>query len=63
MLAMLASLPVDDKPVPDEDRRHIEEGWQAYRAGEVVSAEEVKRGCLDATGEPRRTAKGRAAAV
>jgi hypothetical protein len=63
ILAMLASLPVDDEPVTDDDRRHIDEGWQAFRDGQVVSAEEVRRGCLDAEGETRRIAKRRAAAV
>lgn len=61
VLAMLASLPVDDEPVTDDDRRRIDEGWQAYRDGQVVSAEEVRRGCLDAKGETRRIAKRRAA--
>ena len=63
ILAMLASLPVDDEPVTDEDRQHIEEGRQAYRDGQVVSAEEVRRGCLDARGETRRSAGRRTAAV
>jgi hypothetical protein len=31
MLAMLASLPIDDEPVTDEDRRRLDEGWRAYR--------------------------------
>lgn len=61
MLAMLASLPVDDEPVTDEDRRHIDEGWQAYRDGQVVSAEEIRRGWGETEREPRRSAKPRAA--
>ncbi len=39
VLAMLAACPVDDEPVTDDDRRRIEEGWQAYRDGRVVSAQ------------------------
>jgi hypothetical protein len=48
VLAMLAAAPVDDEPITDDDRRHIEEGRQAYRDGCVVSAEDVKRACLGA---------------
>lgn len=47
VLAMLAAAPVDDEPVTDDDRRHIAEGWQAYREGRVVSSEEAKPACLD----------------
>ncbi len=63
VLAMLASLPIDDEPVTDEDRRHIVEGWQAYRDGQVVSAEEVRRGCLGNEGETPRKATHPTAAV
>jgi hypothetical protein len=38
MLAILASLPVDDESVTADDRRHIDDGWQAYRNGQVVDA-------------------------
>jgi hypothetical protein len=47
MPAMLASLPIDDEPVTDKDRRHIDAGWRAYREGEVVSAEDVMHVYLD----------------
>jgi hypothetical protein len=63
VLAMLASLPIDDEPVTDEDRRRIVEGWQAYRDGQVVSAEEVRRGCLGNEGETPQKAKHPTAAV
>ncbi len=39
VLVMLAASPVDNEPVTDDDRRRIEEGWQAYRDGRVVSAQ------------------------
>jgi hypothetical protein len=61
MLAMLASLPVDDEPVTDEDRRHLDEGWQAYRDGQVVTAEEVRRAWGDSERETRCRPKPRAA--
>jgi len=54
VLAMLAAAPVDDEPVTDNDRRHIAEGWQAYREGRVVSSEEAKQACLDAKGDTGR---------
>jgi hypothetical protein len=54
VLAMLAAAPVDDEPVTDDDRRHIAEGWQAYREGRVVSSEEAKQACLDAKGDTGR---------
>jgi hypothetical protein len=54
VLAMLAGAPVDDEPVTDNDRRHIAEGWQAYREGRVVSSEEAKQACLDAKGDTGR---------
>jgi hypothetical protein len=63
MLAMLAAAPVDDEPITDDDRRHIDEGWQAYREGRVVSSEEAKQGCLDAGGDTGRREKNRAVAV
>lgn len=63
VLAMLASAPVDDEPVTDDDRRHIEEGRQAYRDGQVLSAEEVRRACLDARGDKDRVAADRTIAV
>ena len=54
VLAMLAAAPVDDEPVTDDDRRHIGEGWQAYREGRVVSSEEAKQACLDTKGDTGR---------
>jgi hypothetical protein len=60
MLAMLMSLPFDDEPTTDDDRQRIDEGWEAYRNGQVVSAEDVRHGCRDTRDE---TAKRRAAAV
>jgi hypothetical protein len=63
VLAMLAAAPIDDEPITDDDRRHIEEGWQAYREGRVVSSEEAKQGCLDAGGDTGHREKNRAIAV
>lgn len=63
VLAMLAAAPVDDEPITDDDRRHIAEGWQAYREGRVVSSEEAKQGCLDAGGDTDRMEENRAVAV
>ena len=63
VLAMLASAPVDDEPITDDDRRHIEEGRQAFRAGRVVSSEEARRACLDGKGEPDRKEASQAAVV
>jgi hypothetical protein len=60
MLEMLASMPIDGEPLTDEDRRNIDVGWQAYRDGQVVTAEEVRRRSHHTKGEP---AKRRAAAV
>jgi hypothetical protein len=33
--------PPDDEPLTDEERAAIDEGWQAYREGRVVSADEL----------------------
>lgn len=54
VLAMLEAAPVDDEPVTDDDRRHIEMARQAYRDGDVVSAEEIRRACLDAESDTNR---------
>jgi hypothetical protein len=35
--------PPDDEPVTEEEREAINEGWQAYREGRVVSAEELRQ--------------------
>jgi hypothetical protein len=63
VLAMLEAAPVDDEPVTDDDRWHIEEGRRAYRSGQVLSAEEVRRGCLGIRGDKNRTAEDQVAAV
>jgi hypothetical protein len=52
VLTMLARAPVDDEPITDDDRRHIAEGWQAYREGRVVSSEEATQASFDVRGEP-----------
>ena len=43
VLRALLTAPSDDEPLTAEDRAAIAEGWDAYRAGDVVSLEEVKR--------------------
>lgn len=48
VLAMLEAAPIDDEPVTDDDRRHIEEGRQAYRLGLTVSAEEIRQALFTA---------------
>ena len=63
ILAMLDAAPIDDEPLTDDDRRHIEEGWEAYRNGQVFSAEEIKRVCLDAKSDKRSLETKRAAPV
>lgn len=63
VLAMLVAAPVDDEPVTDDDRRHIAAGWQAYRAGRVVSSEDAKQACLDAKGDADRTEANQAIPV
>ncbi len=63
VLAMLAAAPVDDEPVTDDDKWHIEEGRRAYRDGQVLSAEEVRRACLDPRGNESRRAEDPAVAV
>jgi hypothetical protein len=63
VLAMLARSPGDDEPVTDDDRRHIAEGWEAYREGRVVSSEEAKQACLDAKGETNPREANRAVPV
>jgi hypothetical protein len=63
VLAMLASAPVDNEPLTDDDRRHIEAGWQDYRDGRVVSSEDAKQGCLHAKGGTERTTADRTAAT
>lgn len=54
VLALLAAAPLDDEPVTDDDRRHLDEGRRAFREGRVVSSEDVRRGCLGARGETDR---------
>jgi hypothetical protein len=63
VLAMLARAPADDEPVTDDDRRHIAEGWHAYREGRAVSSEEAKQGCLDARGDTNPREANRAVPV
>lgn len=63
VLAMLDAAPIDDESVTDDDRRHIEEGWQAYRDGRMLTAEEIKLACLDAKADKDRVAAKRTAAV
>jgi hypothetical protein len=43
LLASLANAPYDDEPETDEERAAVEEGWEAYRRGDWVSAEDVRR--------------------
>ena len=43
VLAALANAPYDDEPETEEERAAVEEGWQAYRDGDWVSAEDVRR--------------------
>ena len=43
VLLALANAPVDDEPETDEERAAVEEGWKAYRRGEWVSADDVRR--------------------
>ena len=38
----LASAPVDDEPVTDEEARAIEEGERDVEAGRVVTADQIK---------------------
>lgn len=52
--AMLASAPADNESLTEDDKRHIDEGWRAYRDRKTVSSEEAKQACL----EPRTRALG-----
>ena len=47
VLAIMDAAPIDDEPVTEEDRRYIDLARQAYRDGDIVSAEEIRRACLD----------------
>ena len=51
VLALLAAAPVDDEPVTDDDRQQIAEGWQAYRDGQALSAEDMRRACRGDTSD------------
>jgi len=53
---MLDAAPVDDEPVTDDDRRHVDEGGQAWRDGQMLLAEDIKVTCLDA--KAPKTANG-----
>ena len=43
VLLALMNAPLDDEPETEEERAAVEEAWEAYRRGEWVSAEDVKR--------------------
>jgi hypothetical protein len=58
VLALLATAPVEDEPVSEDDRKHIADGWQAYRDGRVMTEEEVKQGCRDSTTSSLRPPRG-----
>jgi len=51
VLMIHANAPVDDEPLSDDDRMRLREGREAFRSGNVLSAEEVKRACLGARAE------------
>ncbi len=40
---VLAEAPPDDEPETEEDRAAVAEAWADYRAGRVVSHEEMQR--------------------
>ena len=35
--------PIDDEPVTEAEREAIDEGWQAYRAGRVAPASQIRQ--------------------
>jgi hypothetical protein len=43
LLLALANAPLDDEPETEEERAAVAEAWDAYRRGEWVSAEDVRR--------------------
>lgn len=43
VLAALHSAPVDDEPETEEERAAVEEGREAWRRGDVVTDEELRR--------------------
>ena len=43
LLQALRNAPLDDEPETEEERKAVEEAWEDYHAGRVVSHEEVKR--------------------
>ena len=63
VLAMLEAAPIDDEPVTEEDRRYIEMAREDYRNGDVVSAEEIRRACLDANSDTNLAEATQKAAV
>ena len=42
VLALLASAPVDDEPVTEDDGRQIADGWEAYRGKGVILSPQAK---------------------
>jgi hypothetical protein len=59
VLALLAAAPIDDEPVSADDRRHIAEGWKAYREGRMVPEEGAVQECLEANEGESSQVKGR----
>ena len=42
-LQALKNAPLEDEPETEEERKAVAEAWEDYRAGRVVSHEEVKK--------------------
>jgi hypothetical protein len=55
VLAFLAQAPVDDEPVTAEDERAVSEGWEDYRHGNIVIADNAKRQTLAQAREKQST--------
>jgi hypothetical protein len=41
MEAVLATAPIDDEPLTDDDRAALEAGWDDYRHGRTVTLQEL----------------------
>lgn len=46
LLRLLDEAPEDDEPLTLEEEAAIEAGWEAYRRGDYLTAEEAKRELL-----------------